>query len=56
MGYWNIESVLLEKLTEQEARLAVDPKEIHAEQISSRGARKKEEINAGRRKPGDLAS
>jgi hypothetical protein len=31
---WNIESVLLEKLTDQEARLAVDPKEIQVEQIS----------------------
>jgi len=32
---WNIEAVLLEKLPEQEAWLAADPKEIHVEQISS---------------------
>jgi hypothetical protein len=31
---WNIEAVLLEKLLDQEARLAADPKEIHVEPIS----------------------
>ena len=30
---WNIESVLLERVSDQ-ARLTADPKEIHAEQIS----------------------
>jgi hypothetical protein len=31
---WNIECMLLEKLPDQEARLAADPKEIPIEQIS----------------------